>query len=218
VATEYASRQKETGTGMLVPVFLFMEQWIKMTIYFISDTHFSHANFLTFKDEGGERIRKEFESVTEMDEVMIERWNARVGQDDIIYHLGDVCFGGPERLGTIMDRLNGRKRLILGNHDREEMSIYRKYFQKIASWRYFSSDVTGCDIALIACHYALHPETVGYNYKFWSNNFCVHGHSHRRKIPDPRYINVCVENTGYAPISLEEILTEAKSRITKEVT
>src|SRR5574337_157992 len=144
------------------------------TIYFTSDSHFGHANFLYFKDEGGERIRKEFDSLIGMDEAMIERWNARVKPQDIIYHLGDVCFGGSAMLQSIMRRLNGHKRLILGNHDRLDMGLYAKYFDKIMSWRYFSTDVTKSNICLIACHYPLHPDTVAYASPWGENNFCVH--------------------------------------------
>lgn len=179
-------------------------------IYFTSDTHFCHANFLMFRDEGGERIRKEFESPNEMDEAMIERWNARVRPQDVIYHLGDVLFGKPSDLDRIMSKLNGRKRLILGNHDNMDMGVYAKYFQKIMSWRYFSSDITGCETTFIACHYPLHPSTIKADYAWSGQNYCVHGHTHKRKINDPAYINVCVENTGYAPVSLDELLARMK--------
>ena len=181
-------------------------------IYFISDTHFNHFNFLTFKDEGGERIRKEFESVQEMDETIIERWNDRVKEGDTIYHLGDVFLGKRENLDPIMSRLTGRKRLILGNHD--DAKVMSQYFSKIMSWRYFSTDVTGCNLTFMACHYPLHPDTVrgGYKGEGLGFNFCLHGHMHQRLINDPTYINVCVENTGYAPVSMDEIVAMMEKR------
>lgn len=180
-------------------------------IYFISDTHFGHENFLTFKDEGGERIRKEFDSVQEMDEAMIARWNERVQPGDTIYHLGDVCWGGPAYLDAIMKRLNGRKRLIMGNHDRADVSVYKKYFEIKPTGRYFSTDVTGCNITFILAHIPLHPGSVKTPGRS-DPCFCVHGHTHKFKLDDPMYVNVCVENTGYAPRSMEELLQEMRER------
>jgi calcineurin-like phosphoesterase family protein len=80
--------------------------------FFTADTHFSHANVIGFSD-------RPFRTVGVMDEQLIRRWNAVVGPNDIVYHLGDFALGlGDEsRVTWIFHRLHGRKRLILGNHD-----------------------------------------------------------------------------------------------------
>jgi len=179
-------------------------------IWFTSDSHFSHVNFLLFKDEDGEHIRKEFDNIIEMDETMISRWNARVEKDDIIYHLGDVCFGGAARLNEIASRLNGRKRLVMGNHDRHDIGVYTKHFQIKPAGRHFGSDVTGCDITFLVSHIPLHPELVR-NSHTTGPVFNLHGHLHQRKLDGP-YLNVCVENTDYAPISMEEVIGQLRQR------
>ena len=46
-----------------------------------------------------------------------ENWNRVVGQDDIVFHLGDFCLGGSHEWTKILNRLNGKIYLILGNHD-----------------------------------------------------------------------------------------------------
>ena len=52
-----------------------------------------------------------------MNETIISNWNNTVGQDDIVFHLGDFCLGGSAEWTRMLDRLNGRIYLIMGNHD-----------------------------------------------------------------------------------------------------
>ena len=167
-------------------------------IFFISDTHFGHANFLTFQDVNGAVIRP-FSSVEEMDEHMIERWNAVVRDGDKVYHLGDVSF---DRAGfaATMSRLKGSKRLILGNHDDIKRFRMYEHFKKIALWRIFKEH------DFVASHVPLPPDQfrkVGYN---------LHGHIHEKPEPSGRHICVCVERTDYTPVHLDEILAEISRR------
>lgn len=78
-----------------------------MAVWFTADHHFGHARVI-------ELAKRPFASVEEMDEAMIERWNARVAKGDLIYHIGDFAFTDHM---PYLSRLNGQKRLILGNHD-----------------------------------------------------------------------------------------------------
>lgn len=57
-------------------------------VYFTSDTHFYHSNIIGF-------CKRPFKNVEDMNETLIENWNRVVGQDDIVFHLGDFCLGGP---------------------------------------------------------------------------------------------------------------------------
>jgi calcineurin-like phosphoesterase family protein len=184
-------------------------------IWFTSDSHFGHANLLTFKADGGGLVRAGFRDVDHMDEVMIERWNAVVKPTDKIYHLGDVAMN-KRALERVLPRLMGKKRLILGNHDMEDMSVYRQWFQKIASWRHF----TGDGWAIVATHFPLHPSAFLERYEGACLN--VHGHLHERVVrnggrnrrravvPDPRYRSVCVEQTNYAPVNYDTLVATAK--------
>lgn len=80
--------------------------------FFLSDTHFNHTNILRMQP-------RPFKSIEQHDEAMIERWNAVVSDDDVVYHLGDFALGlnNPERIRSIFSRLRGRKFLVYGNHD-----------------------------------------------------------------------------------------------------
>ena len=83
--------------------------------FVISDTHFGHTNsWEKFKLPDGSPLRP-FTSNEEMDETMIERWNAKVKPEDTVYHLGDVVINRKHL--HLCNRLNGKKRLIRGNHD-----------------------------------------------------------------------------------------------------
>lgn len=160
-------------------------------IWVTSDTHYNHKNMLTFLDKDGATIRP-FSSVEEMNETMIDRWNAVVQGGDIVYHLGDVYLGDGAAANTILSRLKGRKRLVLGNHDNGRDQILLKHFQKIVMWRKWP------DFGIILSHTPLHEASL----RGLGN---VHGHIHQNDSPPGPYRNVCVEKTGYAPVHLEEL-------------
>lgn len=169
-------------------------------IFFISDTHFGHDNILNFKREDGTPLRT-FTSGLEMDEHMVERWNAVVRPQDHIYHLGDVSMKRPKYVAGLLGRLNGHKRLVRGNHD-----IYRtKEYIEVGFEEIYGVRVID---GLLMTHIPVHPQSLG---RFVAN---VHGHIHDRVVmkaasvwageqPDPRYINIAVEQIDYTPVSLE---------------
>ena len=79
-------------------------------VFFTSDTHLYHGNIIRF-------CNRPFKDVDMMNETIISNWNNTVGQDDIVFHLGDFCLGGSAEWTKMLDRLNGRIYLIMGNHD-----------------------------------------------------------------------------------------------------
>jgi calcineurin-like phosphoesterase family protein len=164
------------------------------TIWLISDTHFTHANILTFTGDDGNLIRPGFATVEEMDETMVERWNAVVRPSDHVYHLGDVAMH--RRYLPIVQRLNGKKRLIRGNHDDRfrTRDLLACGFQEIHGIRVI-------DRAMLT-HVPVHPACLG---RFRGN---IHGHLHQNASPDGPYLNVCVEQTNYTPITLEDAIKQ----------
>ena len=162
-------------------------------IWIVSDTHFGHANILKFKHTDGSLIRgQRFSSVEEMDEHMIERWNSVVRHGDKVYHLGDVFMGDGH---SALKRLNGHKRLILGNHDNVKSPYLYNSFQKILMWRQFP------EFNCVLSHAPLHESSLGFKVQY-----NVHGHTHDYSINDPRYFNVCVEKMDYTPIHMEDLI------------
>ena len=102
-------------------------------IFVISDTHFDHANILTFKRKDGSPLR-EFKDVHHMNEMLIQNWNSVVRPQDKVYHLGDVTMH-KQLPAAILDRLNGHKRLVRGNHDVAPTKDYLKWFEEVYACR-----------------------------------------------------------------------------------
>lgn len=84
-----------------------------------SDHHCGHARI-------SELAHRPFDSVDEMNAAMIERWNALVGPDDVVLHLGDLALGSIEDSVGLTAQLNGHRLLVPGNHDRVSTATQSK--------------------------------------------------------------------------------------------
>jgi len=179
--------------------------------WFISDTHFFHEKVLTFKDDAGKLIRGDkFSCVEEMNEIMVERWNARIKPGDKVWHLGDVVLGVEGKdyktiVHTLLNRLNGHKDLVIGNHDKIKNAILHNHFHRMELWKVYNHSDQQAPFTL--SHIPLRIDQM-------RGGSCinVHGHIHQNMIEDPRYINVCVEHTNYAPVHIDEIYEIARQR------
>lgn len=166
-------------------------------VFLTSDSHFGHANILTFLRTDGKPLRV-FPNVHAMDEHMIERWNSVVGPKDKVYHLGDVCMRW-QSLPRVMPRLNGRKVLLKGNHDTAELKKYLPWFYDIRAYHRL-------DKRFLLSHIPLHVSQLA---RFPVN---IHGHLHEKEVcqwpggpADERYYSVCVERTNYTPVPFDVI-------------
>src|SRR5574343_1568721 len=148
-------------------------------IFVTSDTHFHHSNIIKY-------CNRPFSSTAEMDETLVQNWNSVVKPEDKVYHLGDVYFPLKERSDWLFSRLNGSKRLILGNHDNGKDQTLHKFFKEIYMWRFLK------EFGLLLTHVPVHPGSLSSKLKY-----NVHGHTHNSKSPDLPYKCVCVELTNY---------------------
>ena len=168
--------------------------------FVISDTHFGHQGIIEFENV----YRGHFKNAEEMDECMVERWNAVVKPNDLVYHLGDVAF---KNQYDIVKRLNGTKALIFGNHD-NGVTIQR--FMEIGFTQFFGMKRIGREYFFTHC--PMHR----FELNMYPDMKNVHGHIHSRLVldktlkPDSDYINVGVELTDFKPIALEELPTFQK--------
>lgn len=156
-----------------------------INVFFIGDTHFGHKNIIGYN-------RPEFENLEEMHEAMIERWNAVVRPKDIVWHMGDVCFGKFNM--HYLAQLNGEKRLVLGNHDHYPIEDYMLYFKRV----FGVTEYKGC----ILTHVPIHHQQF---YRFKLN---IHGHVHHKDpvlMASDKYFNVCADHINLTPIAWEEI-------------
>jgi len=175
--------------------------------FLVSDTHFGHAGVCRFTEADGVTKIRPWTDPAEMDEEMIRRWNDRVRPNDKVYHLGDVVINR-KALPTLA-RLNGDKVLIRGNHDIFRDEEYREYFRELRAYHVLNG--------MILSHIPIHAESLG---RFGTN---IHGHLHTNRVKKPRGVDaktgeilysnendvryhcVCVEQTDFAPILLEDV-------------
>ncbi len=113
--------------------------------YFTSDQHFGHFNIIRLS-------HRPFASVDEMDEAMAAKWNAKVKASDTIYVLGDLFFRSAN-VEPILKRLNGRKQLVLGNHDHSWTGKVRlgDYFESVQTMK----EIDACGAPATLCHYPM---------------------------------------------------------------
>lgn len=169
--------------------------------WFISDTHFFHENIITTPGDNGQPLRPAFRNAKEMNAMLFWAWNDTVKPQDTVYHLGDVAYRetSPEALDLLLCGLNGHKHLILGNHD--DPKKLGAHFETIALWKKFPEH------KFFASHIPLPKGEFRGDLKYH-----VHGHLHDVVHKDPAYVNVCVEQIGYHPISLEALVQTMRLR------
>ena len=176
-------------------------------IWVISDTHFVHKNILKFTDNDGNLIRPGFDSVDHMNEYMVQQWNSVVKPGDIVYHLGDVVIGPKDEFLPFFKRLNGSKRLVVGNHDDIKFMAKKELFTKIMMWRMFR------EFGLLLSHVPLHESSLrrgppGHEHDPEydpAKMINVHGHIHDKPSPPGPYRCVCVEQIDYTPVNIDEL-------------
>ena len=189
-----------------------------MTIWFTSDTHYGHKNIVrgvsNWSNKSGCR---DFDTIEQMNDAMVESINACVKADDTLYHLGDVAMGLFENVAEFLQRLHCQNiHLILGNHDhhiRKDRdgvqshfaSTHKLYFKRIG------------EIEIMMCHF---PMLV------WENHhrgaWHLHGHSHGH-LDDPVFYQRKVIDVGidthpqFRPYSFDEIAAIMETRSIQQI-
>lgn len=170
-------------------------------VFFTSDTHFYHSNIINF-------CGRPFKNVEVMNETLIANWNSVVGPDDIVFHLGDFCLGGSAEWTNILNRLNGKIYLIVGNHDIKNLRQgYYSRFEHIAMQMHI--EVGKQKIYLNHCPFLCYGGA-------YRDTWQLFGHVHTSKqntgIDAPRLhmlfptqYDVGVDNNNFTPVSFEKV-------------
>ena len=204
-------------------------------VFFTGCTHFDHANIIRLAD-------RPFGSVEEMNEVLVENWNKTVKPNDEVFHLGDHTYGVVdgnqlERMSFWNEKLNGRKHLILGNHDDLETwneGMHSKFLNCGFSSIHQYLDLKRNGKHFVMFHYPMEDWDGRYR-----GSIHLHCHTHQKvlerpllpyvensgltmesdtnlvlpaRYPEVQYcnrFNVTVEATKYTPISLDEIVARS---------
>lgn len=166
-----------------------------MAIFFVADTHFSEENIMRYEN-------RPFTSVELMNEELIANWNRMVGNEDRVYVLGDFGAYGQEK--QVLDRLNGTKYLVKGNHDTQTNEYYRQAgFEEVYEYP-----------IILEQFWILSHEPLYVNENMpYANLF---GHVHNSplfKDYSNQHFCVSLERINYTPIEFEEIKRRIKDRI-----
>lgn len=139
--------------------------------YYISDTHFGHANIINFD-------KRPFKNTEEMERELINRWNSVVTPADTTYILGDFCWSRDEdEWIRILQQLDGQKVLILGNHDiHQPTTRLRKMFADIRDRK----EITDNGKHVIMCHEPILLYKSSYDPKCYM--LCGHVHITREDV------------------------------------
>lgn len=187
-----------------------------MSIFYISDPHFGHANIIKFDN-------RPFNSVEEMNQALIDNWNNAVTDKDTIMILGDFCWGLEDEWITILDQLKGSKQLILGNHDLRHMSKkLRSKFQDVKDYK----EIKDNGKRVLLSHYpslfyrgAYNPDIIhlfGHVHTTLENDFVEHMREYINKNDNRgnakhkcQFYNVgcMMPYMGYQPRTLDEIIS-----------
>ena len=170
-------------------------------IYFTADLHFGHTNIINY-------CNRPFDSVEAMDKTLIQNWNETVRYDDDIYILGDFTMRRHGHAKAYLSALNGKKHLIVGNHDLflEEFGETEGWFEWVKDYAVICHD----GISFVLFHYPIVEW-----YRFGKGSIHLHGHLHNSqpaatKIPvTVRAFNVGVDVCDFKPISIVEIIKRA---------
>lgn len=150
-------------------------------VLFISDLHLGHKNIIKY--------RPEFASIEEHDQAICDNWNSIVTKRDVVYVLGDSAFtmGGLSMIGE----LNGTKLLVRGNHEGKlrTLDLLRVFDEVYGLVKYKEFWLS---------HAPIHPAEL-------RGKVNIHGHVHRKTLPDSRYVNVSCEAVDYTPKPLHVI-------------
>jgi calcineurin-like phosphoesterase family protein len=180
-------------------------------VFITSDTHYGHKNIVrgvtNWRTKDGEvpvDSTRDFQTIDQMNERLIDGINHHVGQDDTLIMLGDVSFGGFDNIGIFLERLVCHNiHLILGNHD-HHIENNRDHVQGrfLSIQHYLEVKINDRDFVL--CHYPLQSW-----HGMGKGVIHLHGHVHlpeNRKFGQGKKMDVGVDGNGMDPYSIDEII------------
>ena len=171
-----------------------------MATYFISDLHLGHENIIRL-------CERPFSDVDEMNKKLIKNWNNKVTAKDDVYIIGDIAYRSKEDVSSIVNQLNGRKHLIIGNHDEKNLKNpkFRDCFVSIDRYLRIVLD----NKSLILCHYPI-AEWDGY----FHGSYHIYGHIHNNRKnrvfgylkDEERALNAGADVINFTPATFEELI------------
>jgi calcineurin-like phosphoesterase family protein len=184
-------------------------------LFFTSDTHYNHANICSSTTKWTDPVTcREFKSLEHMNSHLVGNINEVVGQDDILFHLGDWSFGGFEQIELFRNQIVCRNvHIITGNHDhhiennrdgvQSLFSSVNKYLNLVVKYNVGTPLMGDARFALM--HFPIAS---------WDNMargaIHLHGHVHfenDKRIGVGKMMDVGVDGNGLYPIDMSEVLS-----------
>ena len=170
-------------------------------IYYTADQHFGHSNIIRL-------CNRPFKDIAEMDKTLIMNWNSAVSADDVVYILGDLVFRSDKHASYYIERLNGVKHLVLGNHDHKWIKNcnLQKFFASVSDYL----EIRDSERRIALNHYPMLS---------WGGAargaLHVHAHIHNKREglvfetlkKMDNALNAGVEINEYKPVTLEELIS-----------
>lgn len=152
----------------------------KGNIWIVSDLHFSHKNIVKYSTNRKNELNldeNDNEMLKKHDEALIRRWNYTVKKYDTVYILGDFSFATTDETRKILEKLNGKKHLIIGNHDASCKGL-DNYFESVSQIKEVTFKKTVYpfldeNMHCIMCHFPM----MAWNRRM-HGAIMVHGHCH----------------------------------------
>ena len=180
-------------------------------VWITSDTHYSHKNICrgvtNWRTKDGKipiESTRDFNTIEDMNSVIVDNINSKIGPDDTLIHLGDLSFGGFDKIGQFLDRLVCKNiHLVLGNHDHHIKNNRENIHDRFLSIQnYLEVNIGGANFVL--SHYPL----CSWN-QLSKGAIQLHGHVHlptNKKWGNGKRLDVGVDGNHYQPYKLTEIV------------
>lgn len=174
-------------------------------IYFTSDLHFCHDREFVYKPRG-------FDSVQEMNDAIIERWNSIVNEEDDVYVLGDLMLNDNNLGVELVNKLHGRIHVIIGNHDTDSrINMYKDKCDNIETIQYALRIKYG-KYHLYLSHYPTITCNLDESH-FSEHMLNLYGHTHQQTNffnDNPFMYHVGVDSHNCTPVHIEEVIADMK--------
>lgn len=175
-----------------------------LVTHFYSDPHYGHSNIIKYAS-------RPFADAREMEATLIQRYNDTVSPDQTCLWLGDCSMRmDPAKFTQILDRLNGHKILVRGNHDRSPGAMAQAGFDLVLEQATMHIGGRTC----IICHYPYadvkHHKGHDARYqdrrpKRVKGQILIHGHTHSHKKREGNAIHVGVDAWDYRPVTMDQV-------------
>ena len=157
--------------------------------FFVADTHFGHAGIIG-------SMSRPFANVREHDEALVHAWNSVVAPRDTVYHVGDFAMTKDVAyIEKVFRKLNGRKILVVGNHDRRARKL---------PWAEQHEGIREVSVErrhLVLCHYPMRSWP-----RAFRGSLHLYGHTHGRLAGTTQSVDVGVDVWAYRPVELGDLL------------